>query len=49
MMPQMNVFMVAMPLKIYVGLILGMVFVRPMAEYIAAVIEKTLTAVMVLF
>lgn len=49
MMPQMNVFMVAMPLKIYIGLILGMIFVRPMAEYIATVLEKTLTTVMVLF
>ena len=49
MMPQMNVFMVAMPLKIYVGLVLGMIFVRPMAEYIATVLEKTLTTVMVMF
>ena len=49
MMPQMNVFMVAMPLKIYVGLFLGMIFIRPMAEYMAVVFEKTLTAIMVLF
>ena len=49
MMPQMNVFMVAMPLKIYIGLVLGMIFIRPMAEYISLVLEKTLTAVMVLF
>ncbi len=49
MMPQMNVFMVAMPLKIYIGLILGMIFIRPMAEYLSAVLEKTLTAVMILF
>ena len=49
MMPQMNVFMVAMPLKIYIGLLLCLVFFRPMAEYISVVLEKTLTAVSVLF
>lgn len=49
MMPQMNVFMVAMPLKIYVGLLLGMIFIRPMTEYMIAIFEKTLTAIMVLF
>ena len=49
MMPQMNVFMVAMPLKIYIGLLLCLIFVRPMSEYIALALEKTLTAVSVLF
>ena len=49
MMPQMNVFMVAMPLKIYIGLLLCLIFVRPMSEYIAVALEKTLTAVSVLF
>ena len=49
MMPQMNVFMVAMPLKIYVGLLLCLIFIRPMSEYMAVAIERTLTAVSALF
>ena len=32
MMPQMNIFMVSIPLKIYLGLLLSLIFVRPMAE-----------------
>ena len=46
MMPQMNIFMVSMPLKIYLGLMLSLIFMRPMAEYIAVLIEKFLTQLM---
>ena len=40
MMPQMNIFMVSMPLKIYLGLLLSLIFMRPMAEYITLLIER---------
>ena len=43
MMPQMNIFMVSMPLKIYLGLLLSLIFMRPMAEYIGVLIERFLT------
>ncbi len=49
LMPQMNIFMVAMPLKIYVGLLLCMIFMRPIAEYSRILLEKVLTQVAVLF
>jgi len=49
MMPQMNIFMVSMPLKIYLGLILSLIFMRPMAEYIAVLIERFLTQIMLVF
>ena len=49
MMPQMNIFMVSMPLKIYLGLLLSLMFMRPMAEYIAVLIEQLLTKVMLVF
>ncbi len=49
MMPQMNIFMVSMPLKIYLGLFLSLVFLRPMSEYIAVLIERFLTQLMLLF
>ena len=49
MMPQMNIFMVSMPLKIYLGLLLSLVFMRPMAEYIAVLIERFLTQVSLIF
>lgn len=49
MMPQMNIFMVSMPLKIYLGLLLSLIFVRPMAEYIAVIIERFLTQVAGMF
>lgn len=42
LMPQMNIFMVAMPLKIYVGLLLCMIFMRPVAEYSKIVLERLL-------
>ena len=49
MMPQMNIFMVSMPLKIYLGLLLSLMFMRPMAEYIAVLIERFLTQIALLF
>ena len=49
MMPQMNIFMVSMPLKIYLGLFLSLVFIRPMSEYIAVMIEKFLTQIALIF
>ena len=49
MMPRMNIFMVSMPLKIYLGLLLSLIFVRPMAECIAHLIEKLLTQVALIF
>lgn len=45
MMPQMNIFMVSMPLKIYLGLLLSLIFMRPMAEYISVLIERFLTQI----
>ena len=49
MMPQMNIFMVSMPLKIYLGLILSLMFMRPMAEYMAVLIEEFLTKISLIF
>lgn len=49
LMPQMNIFMVAMPLKIYIGLVLCMIFMRPIAEYSRIILEKVLTQVAGIF
>ena len=49
MMPQMNIFMVSMPLKIYLGLLLSLMFMRPMAEHIAVLIERFLTQIALIF
>ena len=49
MMPQMNIFMVSMPLKIYLGLLLSLMFMRPMAEYIVVMIEEFLTKLAMIF
>lgn len=49
MMPQMNIFMVSMPLKIYLGLLLSLMFMRPMAEYIAVIIEQFMTKIAGIF
>ena len=49
MMPQMNIFMVSMPLKIYLGLLLSLLFMRPMAEYIGVLIERFLTQIAQIF
>ena len=49
MMPQMNIFMVSLPLKIYLGLILSLMFMRPMAEHMAVIIEQFLTKIAIIF
>ena len=49
MMPQMNIFMVSLPLKIYLGLLLSLIFMRPMAEYIAVLIERFMTQIAGMF
>ncbi|MCQ2739539.1 MAG: flagellar biosynthetic protein FliR [bacterium] len=49
MMPQMNIFMVSLPLKIYLGLLLSFIFMRPMAEHIAVLIEQFLTKISLIF
>lgn len=49
MMPQMNIFMVSMPLKIYLGLLLSLIFMRPMAEYMGVLIERFLTQIAQIF
>ena len=49
MMPQMNIFMVSMPLKIYLGLLLSLMFMRPMAEYMGVLIERFMTQIAGMF
>ena len=49
MMPQMNIFMVSLPLKIYLGLLLSLIFMRPMAEQMAVIIEQFLTKIAAIF
>lgn len=49
MMPQMNIFMVAMPIKIYLGLLLCIMFLAPIAEYLRSLIERFLTDIIMIF
>lgn len=49
LMPTMNIFMVAMPLKVYVGLLLCMIFIRPVSEYVRIILDKVLTQVSMIF
>lgn len=49
MMPQMNIFMVSLPLKIYLGLLLSLIFMRPMGEQMAVIIEQFLTKIAAIF
>ena len=49
MMPQMNIFMVSLPLKIYLGLLLSLMFMRPMAEHMAVLIEQFVTRIALIF
>ena len=49
MMPQMNIFMVSLPLKIYLGLLLSLIFIRPMAEHMSLIIEQFLTKIAMIF
>lgn len=45
MMPQMNIFMVALPVKIYLGLILFIMLISPTCSQIQAILEKHLTGI----
>lgn len=45
MMPKMNIFMVALPVKIYLGLILFIMLVEPMCSQIAVLIQKHLLSI----
>ena len=49
MMPQMNIFMVSLPLKIYLGLILSLMFMRPLAEKMTIIIEQFLVKIETIF
>lgn len=49
MMPQMNIFMVAIPLKIYVGIVLMLMFLSPTVTYLISVTEKYLKGIFSLF
>jgi len=49
MMPQMNIFMVSVPLKIYIGLILAVMFSRPIVDYCGVLIPRFLQTVMAIF
>lgn len=49
MMPQLNIFLVSMPLKLYLGMILSVMFARAMAEHMEVIIERILSQVMAVF
>lgn len=49
MIPQMNIFMVAIPVKIYVGLILMILFAPPMAGYLRNLIENHMSTLLKMF
>lgn len=49
MMPQMNIFMVAIPLKISLGLVLIIIFIAPTISYLAYAIEKYMAGILKLF
>jgi flagellar biosynthesis protein FliR len=46
MMPKMNIFMVAMPVKIYLGLLLFIMMLSPMCSNIYLLLEKYLSSIM---
>src|SRR5574344_466807 len=49
MMPQMNIFMVAIPLKIYVGIILILMFLSPTMTYLVTVTQTYLKGILGIF
>ena len=49
MMPTMNVYMVAIPVKIYIGLILIFIFLSPTTTYLTQVIKNYFQAIWALF
>ena len=48
-MPQMNIFMVSIPLKIYLGLLLSIIFVRPILEYLNVLVPQFMQTIMAVF
>lgn len=49
MMPQLNIFMVSMPLKLYLGLMLSIMFTRAIAEHTEIIVERILSQIMAVF
>lgn len=49
MMPQMNIFMVALPFKIGLGLVMIILFISPTITYLAYAIEKYMAGILKLF
>ena len=49
MMPQMNIYMVAIPVKIYIGLFLILAFLSATSTYLQGVIENYMQAIGLLF
>ena len=49
MMPQMNIFMVAIPLKVYVGIGLILMFLSPTVTYLVTVMQNYLKGILNLF
>ncbi len=49
MMPQLNIFMVSLPLKLYLGTILSVMFIRAMAEHMEVITERILLQIMAVF
>jgi len=49
MMPQMNIYMVALPVKIYIGVFLILAFLSATGVYLQGVIEKYMEAIILLF
>lgn len=49
MMPQMNIFMVAIPLKIYIGIMLILMFLSPTITYLVTVMQNYLKGILNIF
>ena len=49
MMPKMNIFMVALPVKIYLGIVLFIMLISPMCTQLQALLEKYLTNIAIVF
>lgn len=49
MMPQMNIFMVALPFKIGIGLVLILLFAEPSITFLAGAIEKYMLGILTMF
>ncbi len=48
-MPQMNIFMVSIPLKIYLGFLLCIMFVRPIVDYLCTLIPQFMNTIVSIF